>query len=335
MILLMKRTMVGALLLCAGCGAASAPSPAPTVRLVARPGATDASLYSPVAAQLQFAAGGCPVDLGTIAGSLTLDPAPPTATRMLLEPKSCSLALVVPAGLALSTSYRALWAGTVRALDGTAIAVAPPLPFKTSAAPPNGSAPVLLGSWPPEGDARLGGAQPVRLFFDEPLAAQLFLDAPSTGASAEVEPSTLAVVVTPRGQWSPGVVRISLSGVAGRDGAAMPAPATVQLSRPSSPDQTPPVFAGAAAVTPRDSSGAVQLSWLPATDDTSAPSAIRYFVYVAAAGATLDWTVPAVVTAPGATRATLALPAGGLLVGVRAEDEAGNVDGNGKVVVAR
>lgn len=94
-------------------------------------------------------------------------------------------------------------------------------------------------------------------------------------------------------------------------------------------DVTPPTFDGPDDV--EEQAAGCSVSWEPAQDDVSAPSAIVYEVFVLAEGGQLDLTMPALVTAPGATSAQLALAAGqDYDIVVLARDEAGNRDNNAR-----
>jgi Flp pilus assembly protein TadG len=97
----------------------------------------------------------------------------------------------------------------------------------------------------------------------------------------------------------------------------------------SDPDTEPPSFDGvesAIAVSATE----LELSWSPASDDTTPAEDIVYNVYVATASGAQDFSSPALTTPGGATRAVL----GGLSSGatyfvvVRAEDLSGNEDDN-------
>jgi hypothetical protein len=96
----------------------------------------------------------------------------------------------------------------------------------------------------------------------------------------------------------------------------------------AAPADAPPVFAGAAQATPL--SGAVRLTWQPATDDVTAATDLVYLVYQSQQSGGQDFTAPALETAPGATEAVvtgLALDTTYYFV-VRARDAAGHVDAN-------
>jgi hypothetical protein len=94
-------------------------------------------------------------------------------------------------------------------------------------------------------------------------------------------------------------------------------------------DTTPPTFAGAtSATTPVPNS--ITLSWSAATDDVTPQSSIVYLVYESNTAGGEGFAAPSYTTAPGAT----SFAVGNLTKGttyyyvVRAEDQAGNVDGN-------
>lgn len=94
-------------------------------------------------------------------------------------------------------------------------------------------------------------------------------------------------------------------------------------------DVTPPEFGGVVDATAAGGD-ALLVSWTLATDNASAPGAIRYRVYLATAPGAQDFTMPAAVTSGGATSTTLSglLPSTTYHVVVRAVDEAGNEDQN-------
>jgi hypothetical protein len=100
------------------------------------------------------------------------------------------------------------------------------------------------------------------------------------------------------------------------------------VTRPGGSDERAPVFAGAAALEAVD--GGVRVRWEAASDDESGPEAIRYFVHVGAGGEGPDLRLPSFVTEAGAGELVLG-GAGPWRVVVRAQDEAGNVDGNAVV----
>jgi hypothetical protein len=97
-----------------------------------------------------------------------------------------------------------------------------------------------------------------------------------------------------------------------------------------SADATPPTFAGVKAAEAA-APGTLTVHWDPAQDDLTPPAAIVYYVYIASPEGTFDFSLPAVVTRPGATSATL----GGLYDGqrlyrmvVRARDASENIETN-------
>lgn len=99
-------------------------------------------------------------------------------------------------------------------------------------------------------------------------------------------------------------------------------------------DTVPPTFAGAASATGGYNS--VTLSWTAATDDVTASSQLVYLVYQASAAGGESYATPTFTTAPGATSFTITkLPVSTkYYYVVRAQDQAGNVDGNTKEVSA-
>ncbi len=95
------------------------------------------------------------------------------------------------------------------------------------------------------------------------------------------------------------------------------------------PDTSPPAFAGAQAVTGTSASTAL-VTWSAASDNASTADAIHYDVYVTTTQGAEDFSTPSLVTAPGATSATLTglSEAAAVYVVVRAVDLDGNEDGN-------
>lgn len=95
-------------------------------------------------------------------------------------------------------------------------------------------------------------------------------------------------------------------------------------------DATPPVFAGLVGAEPTGP-GALTARWAPAQDDLTPTGALVYYVYLASPEGTFDFTLPTLVTRPGATSAVVA----GLFdtarpyrIVVRARDASENVDTN-------
>ncbi len=100
-------------------------------------------------------------------------------------------------------------------------------------------------------------------------------------------------------------------------------------------DTAPPTFAGIKTAA-ASSSGAVLLSWEPATDDHSAAAAMSYLVYLGASPSGEAFDRPVLITPPGATSALitgLVSPEVTRFFVVRARDAADNIDAN-KVEVA-
>jgi hypothetical protein len=105
---------------------------------------------------------------------------------------------------------------------------------------------------------------------------------------------------------------------------------TVQLQGTPATDTVAPTFAGLTSAT-TGGSGAIDLAWSAATDDQSPPAAISYLVFMGGSAAGEDFTLPVLVTDPGATSATVSgLPYAdqARYFVVRARDAAGNVDPN-------
>jgi hypothetical protein len=94
-------------------------------------------------------------------------------------------------------------------------------------------------------------------------------------------------------------------------------------------DTTPPSFAGVASATPAGTT-ALELAWQPADDDNFPADAIVYRVYVSEIAGGQDFGAPALSTPAGATGALVTGldAASGYFFVVRAEDPAGNQDGN-------
>lgn len=107
-------------------------------------------------------------------------------------------------------------------------------------------------------------------------------------------------------------------------------------ARTDTADVRAPTFAGATSARGM-SDTQLEVEWAAASDDVSAPGAIRYRIYLATAAGGQSFALPTVETSPGALRATL----GGLAADttyyavVRAVDEAGREDQNTREVSAR
>jgi hypothetical protein len=94
-------------------------------------------------------------------------------------------------------------------------------------------------------------------------------------------------------------------------------------------DVTAPEFTGVADAT-APAPATIRVTWAAATDNVTAPAAIRYRVYLATTAGGQDFANPT-TTVTGATEATIATglaPSTTYHVVVRAEDAAGNRDGN-------
>jgi hypothetical protein len=105
---------------------------------------------------------------------------------------------------------------------------------------------------------------------------------------------------------------------------------TVQKKGTTATDTTAPTFAGADSAAP-GAGGAVSLTWKAATDDLTPPAAMTYLVYTSDKAGGEDFTQPSVVTAPGATSASVTRLADATIPRffvVRARDAAGNIDAN-------
>lgn len=102
---------------------------------------------------------------------------------------------------------------------------------------------------------------------------------------------------------------------------------TATLSATPAADTTPPTFGGLTGAGP-GGSGAVKLKWSAASDDQTPPAAITYLVFMSATAGAEDFTSPVLVTAPGATSATvdhLANASQARFFVVLARDAAGNL----------
>jgi len=108
-----------------------------------------------------------------------------------------------------------------------------------------------------------------------------------------------------------------------------------QLVEPDIVDTTPPFYFGAAGVFAADhvNSTTIEVSWNQAVDDISVAAAIRYNVYYSTDPGDLFTGSPA-STVVGTTNTTISGldPSLAYFVGVRAEDEAGNVETNTIIV---
>ncbi|MCC7538193.1 MAG: fibronectin type III domain-containing protein [Deltaproteobacteria bacterium] len=142
-------------------------------------------------------------------------------------------------------------------------------------------------------------------------------------------------IVTPPGVTSAAVGRLAVSTtytfvVRARDLAGNIDGNTVAVTAttPATADTTAPTFAGASSAT--SISGGVRLSWTAATDDTAAPSDIQYLVWQSAtSGGAMLAGAPTYTTALGASSFdVLGLGDGTYFFVVRAQDPAGNLDGN-------
>jgi hypothetical protein len=104
---------------------------------------------------------------------------------------------------------------------------------------------------------------------------------------------------------------------------------------PPAPDTMPPVFAGLESVVAGPGSGQLTLSWPAATDETTAPGALVYYVWTSPVPGDPDpSSTPIAITDPGAQSIIVALGSSfQQKFLVRARDEAGNFDTNTKVVI--
>lgn len=310
------------------------PAPAPSVRGVTiLPSAERADPGGPLAIDFETdRCEGCPhcdVDPAGLGELVSLSPAPPDGLRVRLDPVGCRAVITAPGALEPDTSYTLRLAAGLRNLDGAASGTPFEQPVRTGPvfldpAP----APRFLGTWPADGDERLGTVAPVWFLFDREVTLGGTRVLGGGEVRLSVEASRHALVIEPAAAWSAGAIELRVEGV--RSGASAPieAAASVRLTRPASSDRAVPTFAGVAAIEAVE--GAFRVSWLPASDDVSAPERLRYFVYVASADGRFDMLVPDFVTAPGETSLELVAASGSGVI-VRAQDEAGNVDANERV----
>ncbi len=106
---------------------------------------------------------------------------------------------------------------------------------------------------------------------------------------------------------------------------------TKVVSASPAPDTTAPTFVGLDSAAP-GGSGAVALTWPPATDVATPPEAMTYLVFMSSVAGGEDFSSPVAVSAPGATSITvrrLASGAGLRYFVVLARDAAGNVSATG------
>lgn len=101
------------------------------------------------------------------------------------------------------------------------------------------------------------------------------------------------------------------------------------------PDEIPPTFSGATALTPTTPTS-LNVSWAPATDDQTASQDVAYDVYLKKGSGLPSFSTPTLTTLPGRTSAELLglTPGSEHSVVVRARDAAGNRDENEVVVSA-
>lgn len=105
----------------------------------------------------------------------------------------------------------------------------------------------------------------------------------------------------------------------------------VDAMPPDAADMVAPTFGGLVSATALGPTVA-RLTWMPATDDTTSSLAIVYRIYVAGSSGAQVFDTPTASSPPGATQMVIDL--GATVAGttvhivVRAEDEAGNRDGN-------
>jgi len=94
-------------------------------------------------------------------------------------------------------------------------------------------------------------------------------------------------------------------------------------------DSTFPNFGGLASASGNGSTG-IDLTWTAATDNLSASSEITYLIYMSTTSGGQDFTIPDVITSPGATTYTVTglNPSTVHYFVVRARDKMGNIDGN-------
>jgi hypothetical protein len=195
----------------------------------------------------------------------------------------------------------------------------------TSVAPASTTS--LLVTWNPGADPS-NPAAPLRYYvYVGPASMPLSYDTPTVMSGLN---ATSAIVggLTTGTAYSVGVRAI--------DGAGLQDANTVVLPGTPAADTMPPTFAGLATAMP-GGSGQVALTWPAASDDTTAAAGISYLVYMGEASIDSDASTaedlsdPVLVTAPGATSATVSRlgdPSVTRYFIVRARDASGNVDSN-------
>jgi hypothetical protein len=163
-----------------------------------------------------------------------------------------------------------------------------------------------------------------------PLRYRVY-EGPASGALSYTTPAVQTAVgalsaviggLTPNTKYSFGARAVNAGGL--DDGN------TVQKTGTPAKDTSAPTFGGAKAAGP-GGGGAVTLSWDAATDDLTPAPAMSYLVYESDKAGAEDYTQPTLVSAPGATSASVThLPDStkARFFVVRARDAAGNVDTN-------
>lgn len=213
--------------------------------------------------------------------------------------------------------------------DGGPAPGATPPTFAGVTAVAPASATALFATWDPATDARTA---PERIVYELWVAKDAAsIDFASPPALKTAPGAAFAVLET----LSPSTTYF----VAARalDEAGLVDANTAKKSALTQADTTAPTFAGVKTVTSAGS-GAVTLTWDPASDDLSPAAAMTYLVFTAVAPATPDLSVPTAITRPGASSVTVSGlydPNATYAFVVRARDAAENVDANAVKLTAR
>jgi hypothetical protein len=182
------------------------------------------------------------------------------------------------------------------------------------------SATELLATWKPGSDAAGTSALRYRLYV-APSGESLSYATPAVQTAAGAVSAVLVGLQTNAAY---------VVGVRAVDPAGNEDENAVTMTGSTAADTMPPTFGGLTGAVP-SGSGAIQLSWSPATDDLSPAAALTYLVYEGTAAGGEDFSSPALVSGPGATSVEvtrLGTATQDRFFVVRARDAAGNVDTN-------
>ncbi|MBL9008253.1 MAG: fibronectin type III domain-containing protein [Myxococcales bacterium] len=208
---------------------------------------------------------------------------------------------------------------------------------------------------PPDGGSSSGGDQQAPMFagataaMSSPNAVTVTWNAASDNVSAASQITYLVYQATAAGGQSfaqptatsaPGATSLSIGKLATRTayffvvrakdeaGNVDSNKVEVSATTPATSDMMAPTFAGLSTATASGTS--IQLSWNAASDGVTPAAQMVYLVYQAQSTRGQSFTMPSYTTAPGQT----SLAVTGLTPGqayyfvVRAQDQAGNIDGN-------